>query len=541
MPRITAPEGHRPARIKIKLGKRPPSIPDPAPTPESVPSGRPKRKSARPVRYSEEVLKLGSPRKKSTPLREMPTTEPEREPSSKLTSPPPPVKATSVRGDVDEDKPRGYSANFLANFIEDASPENEDTPMEDVTPSAEPEVEPESTEPTSLPPAIPISSDIEITGCESLTKREQKNEDPETVIKKLQVACHSLSNLNIPPPVLRIDPPSPARTVEPTTKEQVNNLFTAAMDDGPEAPKQPDSPYAGSVDEDLDLMVRHAMQILRQCVVEKNQLAGRLRTATRQSTGRPGRSKKPAAAAHSADNEKFAMSALGELIDSRALNINCKISRDRAHLLRCFYQQLLALIMEPSRVLPRQYQFVPPAMPFAADAAMAAQQQLHLNAHPPMGAPPPAPHQFLLRDQQPHHNPDLVQYQAPIQYTVAMSYPPVPYNVSTMNGVPPFQPGLVLPRSGQAMMVSFGGAPLVPGTSAVPKQQQMHPPPPPSVPVPNGSHPPHQFLNAHLGRGQNAPVFIAPNPPPPQAPKRRTSAQGSTKGYPFPGAVVLDE
>lgn len=550
MPRSTAPEGYRPTRIKLKFGKRT-DTPSEA-EPEPVPSGRPKRKSARPVRYSEEVPKIETRKKFTPPLPEMLQPEPAQEPSSRLSSPPEFVKAASVRAvsvkeDIDDDKPRGYTADFLSNFIEDASPENdsprdEDVIMDDTRGSSEGETEPESTEPTSLPPAIPISSDIEITD----TARQQQSEDPEIIIKKLQVACHALSNLNIPAPILRIDPPSPPREQsEPTTKEQVNYLLSAAMDDSLVEVKELASPHVGSLDEDLDVMVRNAMQILRSNIVEKNQLAGRLRTASRQSSGRGGRSKRPAAAAHSVDTEKFAISALGNLVDSRALNINSIISKERSYLIRHIYQQLLALLTIPNVVLPRQYQFVPPAVPFAANAAMAAQQQRHIHAHPAMGVAAPAPHQFLLHNQQQHHDPDLVQYQTPMPYNAALNYQAVLNNTSNMDHAQPYQPGLALPRSGQAMIFSFTGRPIAPGPSAPQTQPLqnggMHALSPSG---PTGPRSPHQFMNSQVGRptgnGQVTPVFIAPNVPL-QPQKWGASAQGSTKGYPFPGAVVFDE
>ncbi|GAB7357158.1 hypothetical protein MBLNU459_g8151t1 [Dothideomycetes sp. NU459] len=525
MPTTMVSDGHRPPRFRLKLGKRPSPV-KPEAKPEPV-STRPKRKSSRPIRYSEEVTKTPTgvkTSKISTPPTAQVAQMEHGSDLSKSSSP-----SRSIKDDIEDDKPHGYSADFLANFIEDASPQNNATKTDSV--SADSDSKPDFAESVGLPFAIPLSSDVEGSG-PTVLRRPQTIDTPETIIKKLQIACHALSNLNILSPVLPVDPAASAQAQsERTDKEKVDLLLSAVSDEDSTNFKGPSSLPTGEADEDLDLMIRNAMQMIRSTMVSKNS-----RSAVRLHIGP--RSKKSEKSTRNVEAEKFAMSALGDLLDSNALNINCFISRERSHLTWHLYQQLLALLTRPNLVVPMHYDFVPGAIPVATESAMAAPQYAHSYPQAQLGGPPPAPHQFLLRDQ--YSNPGLLQYQAATSYNIDLEYQGMLDNGARSQHAQSYQPGLVLPRSGQAMRFSFAGAHAAGAAPAPPADTLAT-----SPPIPAGPPSPHQFLNMResrkgAGAGQVAQPTVTPSSRS-VLQGRRVSVPGTTRGYPHPGAIVVDQ
>lgn len=162
---------------------------------------RPKRKSAKPARYFDD---LPAPPPKKT--RKNSTASVASTPESALSSAPP---------SPTEEKPAGYSADFSAFYILDSSPEPEAKPEPRFAPKSasrpkstlkqqpEPEPEPEPKRPTPVSTASPTPFDeesaLEIDNeAPVIVDKPQVVDDPATVARKLQNACQALSGLQIP-------------------------------------------------------------------------------------------------------------------------------------------------------------------------------------------------------------------------------------------------------------------------------------------------------------------------------------------------------
>lgn len=204
---VSPAEGPRPKKLKLTVRKPDDEGDDIENTPP-----RPKRKSGRPARYSDEIEQN---------LTNQPTKPQQKSPS--------PVMATKALEEPTALETHGdseaadYSADFMSMYIDespvpDSAPEivkpaettitafTTATPVDTkgVAPTQPPVV-------ATLPPVKTVHA-ISAVG-HTTAAPPQVQDDTETLIKKLSIAVHALSGLNIPTPTIRrvsITPAPPA-------------------------------------------------------------------------------------------------------------------------------------------------------------------------------------------------------------------------------------------------------------------------------------------------------------------------------------------
>ncbi|KAF1350092.1 hypothetical protein BDV97DRAFT_369571 [Delphinella strobiligena] len=194
----------------------------------------------------------------------------------------------------------------------------------------------------------------------------------------------------------------------------VDNLLLAAAGSSPTAEKNLSLLFIGTMDDDMDLLVKNAIQIFRSNLVTKNQLAAHLSGGTARSRGSR-KAKGSENGLYNADKERFAMASLERLLDGNALNVNCIISRERVHMMWYLYRQLQSLMSvgdpNPQRdpyfspgmqAVPMPHLIQPrPASPhqFMQRSQIDSQHQ-HVDSSPPQSQEHPIsprqPHQFLF-------------------------------------------------------------------------------------------------------------------------------------------------
>lgn len=421
-----------PPRKKLKLkglnfssGKS-----SPQEKPSVLPVTRPKRKSAGRARYADHVAEAEpesnpKPAKSSSRLA-MSSDLPS---SSRL-------KSSEPTEEMEEDNAPGYSANFLANFIEE-EPFPPSTHESEATPKAVARVKakrgkaleiPNSTDsPTVMATPIkpsfskmmtsfPSSSDVEIVEAKSVAMVPEDIDSPETIIKKLQVACHALEVLDYSagavPDTLPPLPPNQGKwwpaclykvwLANSVAEPDVDALLFAVAGSSPSAEKDVSPIFIGAMDNDMLSMIRIATGIFRSQTVTKNNAALRTHSPKKPQRGNGGRGDKGRL---NIDKERFAMTALQALTKGGAMNVNCIVSRERLHLTWRLYAQLRMLVFPPASYHQGN--------PFLINGMPHGVIPIQMVAAPPnpgiMAAQPLSPHQFM-------HHPDIAaQYQQPMQ------------------------------------------------------------------------------------------------------------------------------
>lgn len=198
------PSSDEPQRKRIKLKFTKPAIADKEPPPVNT---RPKRLSAARVSYLDDVVHQ-SPQ----PLKK--TNRSAVSSSMSLISSPLASSKVLNGSEVAKEQDTGYSADFLAMFVEDPEPTTSSVLGSASTgkskskskrkrTSTDVVIEQPSTV-SSSKRAIPISSDeVVMVGADADTveprmpTKPRVIDTPETAIKKLRVACHALESLNI--------------------------------------------------------------------------------------------------------------------------------------------------------------------------------------------------------------------------------------------------------------------------------------------------------------------------------------------------------
>lgn len=172
---------------------------------------RPKRKSGRPARYFEE----------SEPSITMVSPEDSPPPTTKTTV----IEAPAVVETNSEAEPAAYGADFLSMYIEDESPPPVARPavkrsVETATPTPVTTTAiatPSTTKPATpkkpvLAKPIPQTKETQTVSTVpyAVAAPPQVKDSLETLIKKLSIAVHALSGLNIPAPIMRpVSQPQP--------------------------------------------------------------------------------------------------------------------------------------------------------------------------------------------------------------------------------------------------------------------------------------------------------------------------------------------
>jgi hypothetical protein len=180
---------------------------------------RPKRKISKPARYSENVMEPPSKKRRTTKLRHSTSPPPTSDQAVMIPSDPGLLTSSNpVDNDMEQVQPAGYGLDFLNNFIDD-TPRSSTSALDSVIgsaqgqksgvdPSSDSDALPEAaglvydtfTNLTSKPPVPSFGHDQSpIILSSTLSSLPQQNDDPEARIKKLQVACHALGGLSIPP------------------------------------------------------------------------------------------------------------------------------------------------------------------------------------------------------------------------------------------------------------------------------------------------------------------------------------------------------
>ncbi|KAF4553171.1 Hypothetical protein D9617_8g051850 [Elsinoe fawcettii] len=393
------------------------------------PESRPKRNASKPKRYAEDL---------ESPLSEKPAPQP-TPPSSgikiTLKQKLKPTTPTPVSDD-EEDRPASYSADFLMNYIDDTPPATPtgdkksedppprrvsapipDNPYKTTTDAARRESAPAHVFKSSKP-AIPSPLSNSFTNdpntgayYSQVVDRPPLQDDEATMIRKLDIAIHALSRLNLPTPV--------CAAFEQRPDQQAGNPIRPAPQRTETTGTLPTS-RTGTPDTELRILIHNAINLLRASLVNKTHaMSSQMRA--------PNKHKRDPSLQHSIEADKFAMSAIETLMHSSALNINCVITSQRTSRLWTLYQSLLFLISPPP---PQHMQSVPPTPSRASPQSPVLPPSSSGHSPTPNGTPqgspgiaygsgtiegavdnfkahqnqgttgPPPPHQFLLREQQ---------------------------------------------------------------------------------------------------------------------------------------------
>lgn len=239
-------------------------------------------------------------------------------------------------------------------------------------------------------------------------------------------------------------------------------------------------------------LVRTAVQIFRSNVVSKNKQASHA-----SSLPKSRRVQGIEQGTNGTQMEKFAMSALDDLLVGGALNINCILSHERVHLMWRLYRQIQSLMHFPHHDPRTEYGFMasiqshvlPPMLP---RTRLGTPALVHGTLPSIMHMHPQSPHQFM------HHPHIAAQHQQAMESGSLESNrnsepPAAPHQFlfrkeelgasakhgpwasdSSKDGVTTSMPSagiLPLPRSGQKMKLNFHHQPF--GQM----QQTMRPPP----------------------------------------------------------------
>lgn len=340
--------------------------------------------------------------------------------------------------------PAGYSADFLMNYIEGSTPstdaeallesEYQEGPKSELDGPLTSDALPEpdsisghefSTDATNAAAHTTLTNP-QLISSTPIPTQPQNVDSQDRIIEKLQVACQALSNLGLPPVPIPADHPLPlpsqldkgppsaaeAGSSHPPSDDGAKFLLSAAAGSDPSEPKvtpnKSPKTSIGESDEDLLFLISNSMQILHNYVVNKDHLNSHVGHApnckvSKASGGGTKRSKK---GQPGVGPERFALSALAQLLDGGVINVNCLISKERSHLMWHLYTQLQFLVMAPQFALPMQYQLIPQTVngmmvanpmgpPTMGPPSMMMQQ-------PPQATMPqqngiPTPHQFLGR------------------------------------------------------------------------------------------------------------------------------------------------
>ena len=149
----------------------------------------------------------------------------------------------------------------------------------------------------------------------------------------------------------------------------------------------------GEPDEDLLFLIRYAVQMLGNHITTKDHLEERAQAVS--GKGRK-RSTKGLFAQYSTDKERSAKLALEQLMDGSLMNVNCIISKERAHFIWRLYMQLQYLVTTPHLALPDAIQFLQPG-----NSMISAQQRRMLLAsgqQQPLSATNLPPHKVNSKD-----------------------------------------------------------------------------------------------------------------------------------------------
>ncbi|KAI5196901.1 hypothetical protein E4T39_07565 [Aureobasidium subglaciale] len=392
MPRPSRP----PVRLKLNIHPR-----QPEPEPE-LPPARPKRKTSRPARYSNNVLEPPTKKRRLTaavnispqaPISPLAASKLPLINSSDLvvlTSSMPVDKSDYANSN--EVEPAGYDEDFLNNFIDDTPGSSlsaldsvigsvkshrpdSDFLQSDALPLAAGLMYDTLTDLASEPPTrFNNEPQSPIVLSSSLSPLSQQHSDsPEANIRKLQNACQALGGLSMPPvPQQRRLPLKRNGLRGNSTHELVqvigvdlaeqqynaDNRVDALLAAATESDQYEDAGgggcdevYPGEPDAEIMLLINKAIEILHHHIANIR----RLKVQAELQEGQPSQGKHSEAGAWTTETEQLVMTALESLLRGSATNIGCIISSERANLLWHLYSQLTHFVTTPHIALSRTF------------------------------------------------------------------------------------------------------------------------------------------------------------------------------------------
>lgn len=335
--------------------------------------------------------------------------------------------------DSDEVQHAGYSVEFWNNYIDDTPRSSlsaldsvigsekghklhsNSLPESDALPEAAALVNDTFTELTSEPPTCPKDFHSPIVLSSSFSSITQQLDSPEVIIRKLQTACHALKGLNIsnfspqhhmPSTATVIKGESrhyslPVRVIDDAVtdtdeRDSVQALLTAAAgcdQAGDNQETHLTGAYAGEPDEEVNLLINKAIEILRYHIVTIRRLA----TNQERSAGQGKYSK---ASDWETETEQLVLSSLESLLCGGATNIGCIISTQRANLLSQLYSQLIHFVTAPHIALSRTIQLIQHATNGSHTqqrVVAPSKKRSHGKVQKTKAVKVPAPHKFLSR------------------------------------------------------------------------------------------------------------------------------------------------